>query len=643
MALTANALGGPLGVDTVQSIDPEQALEQEITEGLSELRDLLGGCSTRSVAGWCFVYQILALESDDSELRLMSPGKQIPLLLGVLLSTPEPTQPDDFGDAEWKPAKSILDRLFSAYLRLYMPTEEQLGPLAPEWYRTREVSMLAFLHYFNSGLLASPHQVADRMNAYLVPFDMELSEAFGINMSYALDICQWIANQLQESFDDLMASVQAEQEHRLKLLERAENENWSFDALQNAARDPFYMEKAEKLVSGMGNLGIVSLADLRSVFPDVADTFWELFSVQRGKGPEIRYPTEQSICETRPLIQIGGEQAFCPSVNKLFTALLLVGERVLLQGPARDRFLRAHDQTLEAETLREIRAFLSQDASIWSGVYETPRSQYEHDVIAVDEGLCLIVEAKAAPPIEPFRDPDKAFVRLRDMFRADRGIQKAYEQANRVVRRLKDGIAVQLYDAHGREVGRLLPDPSRLSIAMCVTRDNFGGLATNLSLLLEKDADDSYPWVVNILDLSSLAEAWSYFGWGSAEFREYLEQRILLHGRVFSDDELDYAGYFVRHGDLMSALNTRADLVLISPEYSAIFDDIYRHLHLGGPPVRVEQTEPVLMDLGRSLMLDQSVFVDTEGPARLCGKIGRNEPCPCGSGKKYKRCCGANR
>ena len=23
-------------------------------------------------------------------------------------------------------------------------------------------------------------------------------------------------------------------------------------------------------------------------------------------------------------------------------------------------------------------------------------------------------------------------------------------------------------------------------------------------------------------------------------------------------------------------------------------------------------------------------------------KIGRNEPCPCGSGKKYKHCCGRN-
>ena len=23
-------------------------------------------------------------------------------------------------------------------------------------------------------------------------------------------------------------------------------------------------------------------------------------------------------------------------------------------------------------------------------------------------------------------------------------------------------------------------------------------------------------------------------------------------------------------------------------------------------------------------------------------KIGRNDPCPCGSGKKYKNCCGKN-
>ena len=30
-------------------------------------------------------------------------------------------------------------------------------------------------------------------------------------------------------------------------------------------------------------------------------------------------------------------------------------------------------------------------------------------------------------------------------------------------------------------------------------------------------------------------------------------------------------------------------------------------------------------------------------PVRVGKKIGRNDPCPCGSGKKYKKCCGRNK
>ena len=28
-------------------------------------------------------------------------------------------------------------------------------------------------------------------------------------------------------------------------------------------------------------------------------------------------------------------------------------------------------------------------------------------------------------------------------------------------------------------------------------------------------------------------------------------------------------------------------------------------------------------------------------PAKPVAKVGRNSPCPCGSGKKFKKCCGA--
>jgi hypothetical protein len=274
-------------------------------------------------------------------------------------------------------------------------------------------------------------------------------------------------------------------------------------------------------------------------------------------------------------------------------------------------------------------------------VFETPDSQYEHDVIALDENLCIVLEAKAAPPVEPFRDPEKAFVRLRDAFRADTGLQKAYLQANRVVRRLRAGEVVQLFDSRGHEVGRLVPDQSKLVVAVCVTRDNFGPFATNLALLLEKEETAPYPWITNILDLSNLADAWSYLGWGSMELRRYLEQRITLHGKVFSDDELDYAGYFIRHGGFGAAIKVHADLLQLNPEYSSVFDDIYRHLYLGGPPVVIKQTEPVMTDLRQSLMSGKTVFVEPGAWGASQIKTGRNQPCPCGSGKKHKRCCGA--
>jgi preprotein translocase subunit SecA len=29
-------------------------------------------------------------------------------------------------------------------------------------------------------------------------------------------------------------------------------------------------------------------------------------------------------------------------------------------------------------------------------------------------------------------------------------------------------------------------------------------------------------------------------------------------------------------------------------------------------------------------------------PVRAAAKVGRNDPCPCGSGKKYKKCHGTN-
>jgi uncharacterized protein YecA (UPF0149 family) len=47
------------------------------------------------------------------------------------------------------------------------------------------------------------------------------------------------------------------------------------------------------------------------------------------------------------------------------------------------------------------------------------------------------------------------------------------------------------------------------------------------------------------------------------------------------------------------------------------------------------------MKIAGSAILHKYNTNQTAGPSRPRIKVGRNEPCPCGSGKKYKKCCGA--
>jgi len=59
----------------------------------------------------------------------------------------------------------------------------------------------------------------------------------------------------------------------------------------------------------------------------------------------------------------------------------------------------------------------------------------------------------------------------------------------------------------------------------------------------------------------------------------------------------------------------------------------------------LKKKHPHLFD---DILGEEDSFIDAMPPlnnepfVRQTQKIGRNVPCPCGSGKKYKRCCGAN-
>jgi hypothetical protein len=61
-------------------------------------------------------------------------------------------------------------------------------------------------------------------------------------------------------------------------------------------------------------------------------------------------------------------------------------------------------------------------------------------------------------------------------------------------------------------------------------------------------------------------------------------------------------------------------------------------LYASGTPTAIE----ALNGAGRNLRVRNVIHhpQDTNTMQRRVQKIGRNDPCPCESGKKYKKCCG---
>src|SRR5262245_27066514 len=402
---------------------------KEIQRAVDGLEELVAPSSTISVVGFCFTFYLTHWNpGQDLPETMVSPARQISFLLGKLLATPEPNPAREFGKDDWAAAERLLNSAFGAYAGLFWPDPESTERPSEEWVRVREVVMPAFLNYFNTGRFASVEQTSERIKRYLSPFDTSIRAAWGLTSTEAVSIARHIATALQGAVDRLTATAEQEQRVRLAILDRAQAENWSLEQIRAAPRDPEYRKIASEMMAELRSFEFVQLQELRVTFPETADAYWRTFSVGRGSGPILKFPTERTVFDERPLVAVGNDEGMVPMAAALFSAILDVGERLLFTGPERERFLRARDKALEAEVERHLLPLVG-EAQVFRNAFETPSAQFEHDIVVVSERLCLLVEAKAGVVVEPFGDPDKAYLSWRHALRADEAIQHAYEQA----------------------------------------------------------------------------------------------------------------------------------------------------------------------------------------------------------------------
>ncbi|MGI8967443.1 MAG: SEC-C metal-binding domain-containing protein, partial [Limisphaerales bacterium] len=62
----------------------------------------------------------------------------------------------------------------------------------------------------------------------------------------------------------------------------------------------------------------------------------------------------------------------------------------------------------------------------------------------------------------------------------------------------------------------------------------------------------------------------------------------------------------------------------------------------GGTATPTTATATRSVGQASDMVSEASEMVSRSKPVRTGPKVGRNDPCPCGSGKKYKHCCGKN-
>jgi hypothetical protein len=117
------------------------------------------------------------------------------------------------------------------------------------------------------------------------------------------------------------------------------------------------------------------------------------------------------------------------------------------------------------------------------------------------------------------------------------------------------------------------------------------------------------------------------------------------------------AGYFLKYGGINDIVAMKKELIL--GDFTSIFDKHYfAEYGIEVPQKESEKNGPFITEIfrdGDKVTLGIKGYPETYDTIDLSDrkndenqisndsgkkKIGRNDPCPCGSGKKFKKCCG---
>ena len=558
-----------------------EILQDRLEKKIDELKEFISKFNTESVLGMIGNDLCLMYDEKDffNDIKLSSPYKQYMYLAGLIISTDEEKY-IELKQEDFNKAKKMLEDISNIYALTFFPKQEEIenNMLNEKWYETRKVSMPVFLDYFNTTVLNYEEQQEKRIRRWFKSYN----DFFKKNYMFTVDelmevysyIVNYIRNLLKEAQDGCRNAMFASRE---KWLENVKNDmpiKEASDLLDKSSLANEY----NKFINIISNINRVPIKELTNRFgEEIITSFLNIFSIIREKK-DFKYYTEENPFELAPLLRKEDEYIFCPVYKQLLNAIFNFLYKELEKSSKRDKFYKKRDMEAEKEAEEILQNIFGDEGKYFSSVFETNDSNNEHDLFIVYKDILIIGEVKASKVKEPFRNPDRAYTRIKRDFKSDRGIQKAYNQGLNLKQLILSQEKTILYDKQGNEIIDINREDYKKIYIFCITAENYGILATQLSLFLEKPEDESYPWACNLYDLDTICNAFKFKGWDTNKFLQYIDERAELHENFFTTDELEICGYYLNEGNfnkIKSKIKNKNSMIHFTADMANIFDDIY--------------------------------------------------------------------
>ncbi len=180
---------------------------------------------------------------------------------------------------------------------------------------------------------------------------------------------------------------------------------------------------------------------------------------------------------------------------------------------------------------------------------------------------------------------------------------------------------------------------------------NIKGLIKKLKFLVDTDIEGEYDTNAQFKEYF-INKAMSVYDAKSEEYGEKimsgLERKILLHNvDIRWMDHID-AMEELKRGIYLRSYAQQDPVVAFRMESYDMFDEMNALIREGTVitllTFRLKSEEDVKREQAAKITATSGATdgSDKKRPVKKGEKVGRNDPCPCGSGKKYKKCCGVN-